>query len=101
MSAAVFITIQPQQLLLVCEKHSQGLKAFLQIKGASDGALFHGLAAQVEIVKKGFSNMNIGEKTWDTLYSMSTITMKNNKSALSVCLVYIVGFLHKAIILAR
>lgn len=48
MSAAVFITIQPQQLLLVCEKHSQGLKAFLRIKGASDGALFHGLAAQVE-----------------------------------------------------
>ncbi len=51
MSAAVFITTQLQQLLLVCEKHSQGLKAFLQIKGASDGALFHGRAAQVEILQ--------------------------------------------------
>lgn len=51
MSAAVFITTQLQQLLLVCEKHSQGLKAFLWIKGASDGVLFHGHAAQVEILK--------------------------------------------------
>ncbi len=51
MSAAVFITTQLQQLLLVCEKHSQGLKAFLQIKGTSDGARFHGHAAQVEILK--------------------------------------------------
>lgn len=51
MSAAAFITTQHQQLLLVCEKHSQGLKAFLQIKGASDGALFHGHVAQVELLK--------------------------------------------------
>ena len=51
MSAAAFITTQLQPLLLVCEKHSQGLKAFLRIKGASDGALIHGRAAQVEILK--------------------------------------------------
>lgn len=42
MSAAVFITIQPQQLSLVCEKHSQGLKACLWIKEASDRPLVHG-----------------------------------------------------------
>lgn len=42
---------QLQQLLLVCEKHSQGLKAFLRIKGASDRGAFHGRTAQVEILK--------------------------------------------------
>lgn len=51
MSAAAFITTQLQQLLLVCEKHSQGLKAFPRIKGVSAGDLFHGHAAQVEILK--------------------------------------------------
>lgn len=52
MSAAVFITTQLQQLTLVCEKHSRGLKAFLQIKGASDRLLFQGQAAQVDILKE-------------------------------------------------
>lgn len=42
---------QLQQLLLVCEKQSQGLKAFPRIKGASDGGLFHGRAAQVDYLK--------------------------------------------------
>lgn len=47
MSAAVFITVQPQQLSLVCEKHSRGLKARFWIKEASDRPLVHGLAVQV------------------------------------------------------
>ena len=51
MSAAAFVTTQHQQPLLVCEKHSQGLRAFLWIKGASDGALVHDYAAQVELLK--------------------------------------------------
>lgn len=40
MSAAAFITTQLHQILLACEKHSQGLKAFLRIKGASDRGPF-------------------------------------------------------------
>lgn len=62
MSAAVFITIQPQQLSLVCENHSQGLKACLWIKAASDRPLVHGPAVQVGTVKE------------DLVPSMSTIT---------------------------
>lgn len=42
---------QLQQLLLVCEKQSQGLKAFPRIKEASDGGLFHGRTAQVDYLK--------------------------------------------------
>lgn len=58
MSAAVFISFQPRQLLLVCEKHGRGLKALLRIKGASAGALIHGRVVQVEIIKvfAGFSS---------------------------------------------
>lgn len=51
MSAAAFITTQLYQLLLVCEKHSQGLKALLRIKGASHGGAFHDQTTQVEILK--------------------------------------------------
>ncbi|KAG7496195.1 hypothetical protein JOB18_014026 [Solea senegalensis] len=40
MSAAALITTLHQQLSLLCEKHSHGLKAFLRIKGASDGGSF-------------------------------------------------------------
>ena len=40
MSAAAFVTTQLQQLSPECEKHSQSLKAFPHIKGASDGGLF-------------------------------------------------------------
>lgn len=58
MSAAVFITIQPQQLSLVCEKHSQGLKACLWIKEASDRPLVHGLAVQVGTVKEDLAPPN-------------------------------------------
>lgn len=61
MLAAAFITTQLQQLSLVCEKQSQSLKAFPRIKEASNRDLFHGRAAQVEILKGGmgvFANLS-------------------------------------------